>query len=122
MLQTEYSFMLPRGYVDDDGMLHRAGKMRLATAADEILPLRDPRVRDNAEYMSILILSRVVTSIGTLPAIDASIIERLFLPDLACLQDLYNRINQMENPCYEEHCPACGQKVIIPINFQQAGR
>lgn len=122
MLQTEYNFTLPRGYVDEDGTLHRAGKMRLATAADEILPLRDPRVRDNEGYLVVLILSRVVTAIGSLATIDASVIEKLFVPDLAYLQDLYNRINQMDHPCYEESCPACGKQIRIPINFQTAGR
>jgi hypothetical protein len=122
MFQTEYSFTLPRGYVDEDGRLHREGTIRLATAADEILPLRDPRVKENAEYLTILILSRVVTSIGTLQPVKESIVEKLFIQDLAYLQDLYNRINQMDSPCYEEHCPSCGVKVKIPVNFPQAGR
>ncbi|MDR1735344.1 MAG: phage tail assembly protein [Oscillospiraceae bacterium] len=122
MLQTEYDFCLPRGYADSDGTLHRAGKMRLATAADEILPLRDPRVKENPEYLIILILARVVTSLGTVKQLGEAVIEGLFVQDLAYLQDLYNRVNQTESPCYEEHCPVCGEKVSIPVNFLRAGR
>ncbi len=122
MLQTEYDFTLPRGYADEDGQLHREGKIRLATAADEILPLRDPRVKENPEYLILLILARVVTSLGTVQQISEGIIEKLFIQDLAYLQDLYNRINQMDSPRYEEHCPFCGNKLSIPVNFQQAGR
>lgn len=122
MLQTEYSFTLPRGFVDSEGRLHRDGKMRLATAADEIMPLRDPRVRDNPEYLVIAILSRVITSLGTLRHIDAKDIESLFVADLTYLQDLYNRLNQMDAPVYEGICPHCSQNLKIPVNFQQAGR
>ncbi len=122
MLQTEYDFTLPRGYADAEGRLHREGKMRLATAADEILPLRDPRVKENQEYLVLLILARVVTSLGTVREINETVIEKLFIQDLAYLQDLYNRINQMDAPYYEEHCPFCGSKLSIPVNFQRAGR
>lgn len=122
MLQTEYEFNLPRGLVGDDGTLHRTGVMRLATAADEIFPLRDPRVQNNPEYLIILILSRVVTSIGAEKQITPEHIERLFVQDLAYLQDLYNRINQADIPEYSGSCPHCGKSVQIPINFQQAGR
>ncbi len=122
MLQTEYEFTLPRGLVTDDGMLHRAGRMRLATAADEITPLRDPRVAQNPEYLSVLILSRVVTALGTLRPVAPEQIERLFVADLAYLQDLYNRVNHMDAPQYEGVCPACGKTVRIPLNFQRAGQ
>lgn len=122
LLQTEYEFLLPRGYVDSEGHLHREGRMRLATAADEILPLRDSRVKDNPEYLIILILSRVMVSLGTLDQIDEKVVEKLFVADLAYLQDLYNRINQTEDPVYEGKCPECGKTVKISINFLQAGR
>lgn len=122
LLQTEYDFSLPRGYVDGEGNLHREGRMRLATAADEILPLRDPRTKDNPEYLIVLILSRVIVSLGTLERIDEQMVEKLFVADLTYLQDLYNRINQAENPVYEGKCPECGKAVKIPVNFQQAGR
>jgi len=119
-IQTEYNFTLPRGYVDADGKIHREGKMRLATAADEILPMRDPRVMSNSQYLIILILTRVITSLGTLEMVETTVIEKLFVSDLAYLQDLYNRINQMEIPCYEETCPSCGHAVKVPVNTHQA--
>lgn len=122
MLQTEYDFTLPFGRISEDGVLQREGKMRMATAADEILPLRDPRVQSNPEYLIIMILARVVTQIGGKHEITTEDIERLFVQDLAYLQDLYNRINQTNNPTYEGVCPDCGKPVKIPVNFQQAGR
>lgn len=91
--QTEVEFELPKGYVDDDGSLHRRGVMRLATAADEILPLRDPRVRQNEAYLAIIVLARVVTRLGTLADIHPGTIEGLFASDLAYLQRLYEQLN-----------------------------
>lgn len=120
--QTEFSFMLPRGYVDDSGMLHREGTMRLANAGDEILPLRDPRVQQNPGYLTIILLARVVTRLGSLPAVDTKIIERLYTMDLAYLQDLYEKINIMEMPQYKGVCPHCGKEIEIPINFMEAGQ
>lgn len=96
-LQTEYEFTLPRGYVDNHGQLHKQGRMRLATAMDEIAPLRDPRVRANQAYLVIILLSRVIVKLGTVEVIDTSVIENLFSADLAYLQDLYRRINEF-NP------------------------
>ena len=95
-LQTEVEFTLPKGYVDGSGMLHRQGVMRLATAADEILPLRDPRVQQNAAYLTIIVLARVITRLGSLPEIDTRVIEGLFAADLDHLQRLYERINSSE--------------------------
>jgi hypothetical protein len=92
-LQTEYEFTLPKGYVDSQGNLHRDGRMRLATAADEILPLRDPRVKSNPAYLTVIVLSRVVTQLGTLGELNPNIVEGLFVEDLAHLQQLYRRIN-----------------------------
>ncbi len=117
--QTEFSFVLPKGYVDNSGMLHREGVMRLANAADEILPLRDPRVQQNPGYLSIILLARVVTKLGSLPAVDTRIIEGLFTMDLAYLQDLYQRINNMEMPMYKTICPHCGEEVEVPVNFME---
>src|SRR5699024_5593758 len=107
--QTEFSFVLPKGYVDHSGMLHREGIMRLANAGDEILPLRDPRVQQNPGYLSIILLARVVTKLGSLPAVDTRVIEGLFTVDLAYLQDLYQRINSMDAPVYRTVCPHCGE-------------
>lgn len=93
-LQTEFEFTLPRGYVDQDGNLHRQGVMRLATAMDEIVPLQDRRVQSNQAYLVILLLSRVIVKLGNLPAITANVVENLFAADLAYLQALYRRINE----------------------------
>ena len=94
-LQTEFDFTLPRGYVDDAGTLHKQGKMRLATAMDEIAPLRDPRVRANQAYLVIILLTRVITSLGTVEVIDTSVVENFFSADLGYLQDFYRKINEL---------------------------
>jgi hypothetical protein len=97
MFQTEYEFTLPLGYADKEGNVHREGVMRLATAADEILPLKDPRVQSNQAYLIIILLSRVITKLGSLPQINPKIIEELFAADLSFLQEFYNRINTVIN-------------------------
>lgn len=109
--------MLPKGYVDANGEVHRKGTMRLATAADEILPLRDPRVQQNSSYLSIILLSRVITKLGTLPAINNKVIEDLFTMDLAYLQDMYQRINMSEMPTYQLTCPHCNERIEVPLDF-----
>ena len=119
--QTEFDFTLPRGFVDRDGNIHREGKMRLANAADEILPLKDPRVQQNPGYLTIILLARVVTKLGTMPAVDTRVIENLYTMDLAYLQDLYQRINTMEMPEYKAVCPHCGKEISVPVNFMEAG-
>ena len=117
--QTEFTFVLPKGYVDRNGMLHREGVMRLANAGDEILPLRDPRVQQNPGYLSIILLARVVTKLGSLPAVDTKVIEGLFTVDLAYLQDLYQRINSLDAPVYRTVCPHCGEEIEVPVNFME---
>lgn len=119
--QTEFPFVLPKGYLDDGGVLHRDGVMRLANAADEILPLRDPRVQQNPGYITIILLARVITKLGDLPAVDTRTIEHLYTMDLAYLQDLYQRINTMDIPTYKGVCPHCGKEIDIPVNFMEAG-
>jgi hypothetical protein len=109
VLVTEVDFELPKGYVDGDGDLHRAGVMRLATAADEIYPLRDPRVQNWPAYLIVLLLSRVVTRLGRLPEVTPAVIEGLFSEDLAHLQDLYNRINGLSPRTVHTRCPHCGE-------------
>ncbi|MBI1407405.1 MAG: phage tail assembly protein [Caulobacter sp.] len=109
MLQTEYPFRLPKGYVDADGNLHADGVMRLATAADELLPIKDPRVRQNEAYLSVILLSRVVVRLGSLDMITPKVIEGLFAADFAYLQDLYQRINQVEGEAHAVTCPKCGE-------------
>ena len=107
MFQTEFEFTLPCGYLDEDGTLHRDGVMRRATAADEIVPLQDPRVQKNEAYLVVILLSRVITRLGAVPALNPKVIEGLFATDLAYLQDLYNRINQLESSA--DTCPHCGK-------------
>lgn len=121
IFETEFKFTLPKGYLDMNGVLHREGVMRLANAGDEIIPLKDPRVQQNPGYLSIIILSRVIKSLGTLPAVDTRVVEGLFTIDHAYLQDLYSRINTMDMPVYRSLCPHCGQKLEIPVNFLEAG-
>jgi hypothetical protein len=106
-LQTEFEFTLPRGYVDRSGNLHRNGVMRLATAMDEIAPLRDPRVRNNQAYLVIILLARVVTQLGSLPAVDTGVIENLFAADLAYLQALYRQVNEEGTSLMAVTCPEC---------------
>lgn len=91
--RTEVEFELPKGYVDEEGKLHRRGLMRLATAADEILPLRDPRVQQNEAYLAVIVLARVIVKLGTLADIHTGTIEGLFASDLAYLQRLYEQLN-----------------------------
>lgn len=97
-LQTEFPFMLPKGYVDQHGTLHREGVMRLATARDEIEPLRDARVRENESYLTVILLSRVVTELGAITQVTPKTIESLFVADLAYLQDFYRAVNFEDRP------------------------
>lgn len=117
---TEFEFDLPKGYVDSTGTVHKHGVMRLATAADEILPLRDPRVVQNPGYLTIILLSRVITSLGTVPKIDPRVVEKFFSSDLAFLQDMYQKINAIEPIMEQCVCPECGHRFEQPVNFTQA--
>src|SRR4029078_13229226 len=99
--QTEYPFTLPRGFVDQEGTLHKNGVMRLATAKDEIIPLQDYRVQGNRAYLVIVLLSRVIVKLGDIKFIDTDVIENLFSTDLAYLQEFYRRINEEGSP--KEH-------------------
>jgi hypothetical protein len=93
-LTTVYEFTLPRGYVDHHGREHRTGAMRLATARDELEPLRDPTVSGPEDpRLTILVLTRVVTRLGDLELVTSHDIENLFAVDLAFLQDFYGVIN-----------------------------
>ena len=118
--RVEFPFTLPIGYMDADGTLHREGVMRRATAADEIVPLRDPRVQANASYLIILLLSRVVTSLGDVAMITPKVIENLYVADLNYLQAFYNRINSAENVLTGAACPHCG-KNIPPLGDKPGG-
>ena len=113
VLQTEFEFTLPQGYVDDTGTRHRDGVMRLATAADEIKPLKDPRVRSNESYLTVILLSRVVTQLGTIESVSPHTIENLYVADLAYLQNLYERVNQRGADVIDTVCPSCGEQFSV---------
>lgn len=115
MFQTEYEFVLPKGYVDDDGNLHREGIMRLATAGDEILPLKDPRVQSNPAYLTIIVLSRVITKLGGLSSINPRTIENLFASDITYLQELYSKINGDGTARVKAVCPKCELEFEVDI-------
>ncbi len=103
----EFPFELPYGFVDGEGQRHRAGVMRLATAFDEIAPLKDPRVQANTGYLVVILLARVVTRLGTVEPINPKVIEGLFAADLHFLQDLYQRVNSDGTTRLAVTCPHC---------------
>jgi len=107
--ETEFAFVLPTGYVDGGGEVHREGLMRLATAADEILPLKDPRVQANPAYLVVILLSRVIVRLGHLEVVNPKVVEGLFASDLAYLQGLYNRVNGDGTLSVQVVCPHCEQ-------------
>jgi hypothetical protein len=114
-LQTQYEFTLPRGYVDGQGKVHRKGIMRLATAMDEIEPLRDLRVRANQAYLTVILLARVVVRLGDLPSVSTTVIENLFAGDLAYLQAFYRQINEEGVTLLSITCAACQQKMEVDL-------
>ena len=116
VIQTEYEFVLPKGYVDKKGSLHKKGVLRLANAADEILPLKDPRVQNNPAYLIIILLSRVITKLGTVEDINPRIIEGLFVEDLTYLQEFYRRINGGGSLTLTTKCPHCNSQVEVSLS------
>ncbi|MEV0292374.1 hypothetical protein [Nocardia sp. NPDC050710] len=120
-MRTEFPFVLPRGYLDPSGTVHRAGVMRLATARDELVPLRDDRVRENPAYLSVVLIARVITRLGTITDIHAGIVEDLFASDLAFLQDLYQRINAEGHSRARVGCPECAHEFTIDLAGSRVG-
>jgi hypothetical protein len=116
VIQAETAFVLPRGYVDAQGTVHREGRMRLATARDELTPLVDPRVARNRAYLVVLLLARVITRLGTVPAVTPEVIEGLYAADFGYLQALYRRLN-MDPLAEPPSCPHCGK----PLSPEVAG-
>ena len=114
-LRTEFDFELPRGYIDRNGVLHKHGTMRLATARDELTPLYDGRVMERPAYLTVVLLEKVVTRLGTLPVVDDEVIEHLFASDLAFLQDLYRRINQEGHTRAAVTCPNCNEHFTVNV-------
>lgn len=107
MFVTEFDFTLPKGLLDDRGNLHRRGRIRLATAKDELLVQRDRRVQQDTSYEILVMLSQVITQLGSLPAITPEVLENLFSPDLAFLREFYHRINQQGHALIPVQCPEC---------------
>lgn len=114
--QTEFDFTLPKGHVDEDGTLHKTGTMRLATAADEILPQKDPRVQQNPAYLVIILLSRVVTKLGEIDNVTTKTIEGLFSTDLAFLQEFYQQINETGSSTMSVACPKCENEIEVALD------
>ncbi|MFM9446793.1 hypothetical protein [Streptomyces acidiscabies] len=106
-LRTEFEFELPRGYVDEAGTVHRYGVMRLATARDELRPQIDLRVKENPAYLSVVLLSQVITRLGTISDVHAGVVERMYATDVAFLQDFYRRINSEGHTRAAVTCPHC---------------
>jgi hypothetical protein len=121
MLQTEFAFTLPCGFVDERGTLHRDGMMRLSTALDEMEAMRDPRVRSNDAYLSIVLLSRVLVSIGDIAPVDPNMVERLFSADFVYLQELFVRLNDVGTSVIETACPTCGNHFALDLAQTTAG-
>ncbi|WP_026414099.1 hypothetical protein [Actinomadura oligospora] len=120
-LRTEFEFELPRGYVDENGTVHRHGAMRLATARDELVPLQDVRVRENPPYLSVVLLGRVITRLGTLPMVHDGTVENMFASDLAFLQDFYRQINAEGHTRAEVTCPSCDEPFEVELGGSRLG-
>ncbi|THC41567.1 hypothetical protein [Streptomyces sp. A1499] len=120
-LRTEFDFELPRGYVDESGAVHRNGTMRLATARDELVPLRDVRVQENAAYLSVVLLGRVITRLGTLPLVHDGVVENLFASDLAFLQDFYRQVNAEGHTRAGVTCPHCEEPFEVELGGSRLG-
>ncbi len=115
VFRTEFDFELPMGYVDESGNLHKEGTMRLATAGDEIMPMKDPRVQQNPAYLTVILLSRVMTKLGSLPMISNKTIEGLFSGDFNYLQNMYNRINEKGANSITTSCPKCNHQFDVEV-------
>ena len=118
---TVYDFELPKGYVDRSGDVHKRGKMRLATAGDEISAMRDPRVMSNPSYLTVVVLSKVVTELEGVDMVTTTLMEQLFTADMAYLQNMYEKINNVEPIMIKAVCPECGCTHEVPLNFTQEG-
>jgi hypothetical protein len=120
-LRTEFAFELPRGYVDESGTVHREGVMRLATARDELIPLRDVRVQENPAYLSVVLLGRVITRLGTVAHMHDGVVENMFASDLAFLQDFYRQVNAEGHTRAGVTCPHCEQPFEVELGGSRLG-
>ncbi len=114
-MQTEVEFVLPNGYVDTTGRIHRNGRMRMATAMDEISAMSDPRVQENPAYLPVILLSNVVVALGDLPSVTPQVIGGIFASDLVYLEDLYQRLNSSKPIVLGTICPHCGMQIQIQV-------
>jgi hypothetical protein len=121
-MQTEITFTLPRGYVDERGAIHRSGTMRLATARDEIEPLREVDVRQNHAYLTVLLLARTITRIGETTNVTPELVEGLYAADFDHLQRVYERINSDGEAVGVVSCPACAHRFEIDLTEIEDGR
>ncbi len=121
-MHTEVAFTLPRGYIDPTGDVHREGTMRLATARDEIEPLRQAEVRQNQAYLSVLLLARTVTRIGAVTEITPELVEGLYAGDFDHLQRLYERINAGGDAVGVVSCPQCAHEFEVDLTEIEDGR
>ncbi len=117
ILQTEYEFTLPKGYIGPDGKLYKRGAMRLATALDEIEAMSSPRVKSSPDYLSVVLLSRVIVRLEGLGQVTAETIEKLFTADFSFLQNMYETVNGAEDPVIHVQCPHCGKTFTDTLNF-----
>ncbi|WP_335935011.1 hypothetical protein [Streptomyces sp. PTD5-9] len=120
-LRTEFEFELPRGYVDDEGQVHRQGSMRLATARDELRPQIDLRVKENPAYLSVVLLSQVITRLGAITDVHAGVVERMYATDVAFLQDFYRRINSEGHTHAAVTCPLCHGSFEVDLSGGRLG-
>ncbi|MFE4965718.1 hypothetical protein [Streptomyces sp. NPDC056660] len=121
VLRTEFPFQLPRGYVDEQGTVHRDGVMRLSTARDELIPLRDVRVQENPAFLSVVLLGRVITRLGTLAFVHDGVVENMFASDLAFLQDFYRQINAEGHTRAAVNCPHCSEPFEVELGGSRLG-
>ena len=121
-MQTQIEFTLPRGYVDGSGEVHRTGTMRLATARDEIEPLREVEVRQNSAYLTVLLLARTLTRLGAITDVTPSVVESLYAADFDHLQRLYERINSDGEAVGVVSCPECSHRFEVDLTEIEDGR
>lgn len=121
-MQTEIAFTLPKGYVDEQGTIHREGVMRLATARDEIEPLRELEVRQNEAYLSVLLLARTITRLGEITDVSPGIVENLYAADFDHLQRLYERVNSDGDAVGVLNCPSCAHQFEVDLSEIEDGR
>ena len=114
-MQTEFEFTLPRGYIDKQGRVYRNGRIRLATAHDEVEAVQHPQVQAHPAYLPLVLLARVILHLGSLETITPQLVENLFAADLSYLQDLYLRLNSTHSVLVSATCPHCTQKFQLQV-------